>query len=661
MINWKSKIAVIFLIILSAIGFSVEIYAQNDSETKDFSEMSLEDLLNMDVTTVSKSEEKQSDAPGIISVLTKDDLRRFGGMTLMDILERVPGLAPSSVYMTDRAIISPRGDQIQASSAHVLLLLDGRPVRESLEGGIKGEFLMSFPINIIERIEVIKGPGSVLYGSNAFSAVINVITEKPEKTGFSATGIAGDGKALGTQGDLKVKSGDFGLVLAGRLLKMSQWDDRYSVKVPGSPDYSFNFNMPFKGPGAFANLNYKNLNITSSYSRWTNYFLIPDYIPAYNAYGNADWEKIFTNIGYDADINDSWKSSWNVTFTNSWFQVKNFPSIERNSYDLVAELTNFFKLSENSNLTVGGLFNKVDGGETFYGVPGMAIPISDANRIGFGFYSQIDYKLLQNLKGIGGIQINKYQEIDLGFVPRIGFIWYPASRVNVKALYSQAFRAPSINEFSLKHPNLLGDPKLKSEKVGTFDLSISYQGEQLQTAINFFYSKMTDIIYQNRAVTPAVYANGADANSVGFEFEGKYYINKSLYLVGSTLYHNTEDKDGNKNITPIPSFGLKGGISYDFSDAVTMSLFDIYQGGLSDYFNSQINLSPGAYNLLNFYGSINVTKILNLKLNQELFMFAQIDNLLDKEIWLPAWGLTPGNSLPFDPGRTMYLGLTIGM
>src|SRR5688572_17611874 len=89
--------------------------------------LSLEDLLNTRITIASKSDERSSDAPGVITVITQDELRRFGGTTLKDVLERAPGLIGSSIFMTDRSTLAARGDQIQPSSSHVLFLINGRP------------------------------------------------------------------------------------------------------------------------------------------------------------------------------------------------------------------------------------------------------------------------------------------------------------------------------------------------------------------------------------------------------------------------------------------------------------------------------------------------------------------------------------------------------
>jgi len=93
--------------------------------------------------------------------------------------------------MADRAIVAVRGDQTRSDAGHVLILIDGRPVREVIEGGVSSDILESFPVNLLERIEVIKGPGSVLYGSDAYSGVINLITQKAEGNSWHVRGAGG--------------------------------------------------------------------------------------------------------------------------------------------------------------------------------------------------------------------------------------------------------------------------------------------------------------------------------------------------------------------------------------------------------------------------------------------------------------------------------------
>ena len=94
--------------------------------------MDLDALSNTKVTTASKFAEKLTDAPSDMSVVTRDELRRFGGITLLEILERVAGLTGSSSFFADRSIIAARGDQTRTDSGHILILINGRPVREVL-------------------------------------------------------------------------------------------------------------------------------------------------------------------------------------------------------------------------------------------------------------------------------------------------------------------------------------------------------------------------------------------------------------------------------------------------------------------------------------------------------------------------------------------------
>ncbi|MBN1781436.1 TonB-dependent receptor [bacterium] len=629
----------------------------NAQFTEDLLSLSLEEILNMEITTVSKSAEKLSDAPGVVSVITKDELSRFGGTTLKDILERVPSLIGSTVYMTDRSTIAARGDQVLASSSHVLLLINGRPVRESLEGGIKSEIYESFPVNIIEKIEVIRGPGSVLYGSNAFSAVINIITETADKNGLSVSGIAGQSGSHGALAKAKTKLGDLNVIAAGRLFKKAEWETDWQYAVPGSAsgDTTVQMRIPNEGQGAYLEMNYKNLRFMSSYTKWENAYFIADYAFIFPSWGRATWDKTFADLGYSLTVSNFWKMDLNTTYTRSTFKTSSWPSSSRDSYETVVEWTNFLTPSDKTGIIFGGLVNYFKGDET---TPGPVV-VSEGNRSSFGIYAQMDYHLLKNIKLIAGFQANKVENIDLDIVPRGGMIWQPTGRLNVKALYSQAFRAPSINEIGLDFPEMKGNPNLVPEKVHSFDLGMNYQGEQYQLGINYFNSKQTDIVIQNRSGKFPVptYDNGNEITFSGVEFEGKYYISRSLFITGSLLYQTNEDMNGSENVTPIANLGAKSGISYRSDKGVTLSLFNVYQGDLDEKYDTRLNPSPKACNLMNLYCNFNINKMLNLNLPQNYSVFLQADNMLDETIWMPDWGLAPGKSMPVNQGRAVYIGV----
>lgn len=632
-------------------------------DTEELMELSLEKILDMEVTTVSKFAEKLFNAPGVITVVTRDELNRFGGTTLKDILERVPSLIGSTVYMTDRSTIAARGDQVLASSSHVLLLINGRPVRESLEGGIKSEIYESFPVNIIEKIEVIRGPGSVLYGSNAISAVINVITESAEKSAMTVTGIAGQAGAWGTQAEAKLKSGDLRIVASGRYMKKADWETDFTygnVVTPVDTQVTVKNNIPNEGLGTYGEISYKNVRLMGSYTEWKHFFYVTDYATVFPfpTYGGSKWTKGFADLGYGLQVNDQWHMDFNVTYTRSTFKTEAWPNTNRDSYEMVAEWSNSYNPNDKLGIAFGGLYNFFDGREW-----GPGVTFTDASRYSIGAYAQVNYALIRNLNVITGVQANKVENIDLDIVPRAGLIWNPVESINLKVLYSQAFRAPSINELTINFPEMQGNPNLTPEKVSTLDFGVNFQGDQVQTGINFFYTQQKDIIFQNRdmSVVPApMYWNGVEVDFMGVEFEGKYYINRKLFITGSMLYQTNENQDGIENVTPIANLGAKGGISYK-SRGLTVSVFNIYQGDLDDMYKTAYNPSPGAYNKLNLYARLNFNELLNPNMKPGISVFLQVDNLLDEEIWLPDWGLTLGKSIPVNPGRAIYAGVDVSL
>ena len=110
---------------------------------------------------------------------------------------------------------------------------------------------------------------------------------------------------------------------------------------------------------------------------------------------------------------------------------------------------------------------------------------------------QIDHRLTDAIDLIGGVQIDKIESIRVAVLPRAGLIWRPANRWRVKALYGDAFRAPSLNERLLQMPFLTGNPDLKPERVATLDVGVFYQADRISTGINYFHNHQTNSIVQD--------------------------------------------------------------------------------------------------------------------------------------------------------------------
>ena len=158
-------------------------------KTVDLTKATLEDLMNIEVTSVSKKEEKLSRTASAIFVITAQDIRRSNATNIPDLLRMVPGLDIAQINANTWAI-SARGLNARFSN-ELLVLLDGRSVYTPTTGGVFWDVL-DIPLEDIERIEVIRGPGVSVWATNAVNGVINIITKKASET-HGAMVVAGGG------------------------------------------------------------------------------------------------------------------------------------------------------------------------------------------------------------------------------------------------------------------------------------------------------------------------------------------------------------------------------------------------------------------------------------------------------------------------------------
>ncbi len=159
-------------------------------QASDLTQKSLEDLMNIEVTSVSKKEQKTSQAAAAIFVISREDIRNSGALNIPDLLRMVPGLDVAQIDAAKWAV-SARGFNGQYSNK-LLVLIDGRAVYSPIFAGVFWDS-QNVPLDSIERIEVIRGPGAAVWGSNAVNGVINIITVRAEDTqGAQVTASAGN-------------------------------------------------------------------------------------------------------------------------------------------------------------------------------------------------------------------------------------------------------------------------------------------------------------------------------------------------------------------------------------------------------------------------------------------------------------------------------------
>jgi outer membrane receptor protein involved in Fe transport len=205
---------------------------------------------------------------------------------------------------------------------------------------------------------------------------------------------------------------------------------------------------------------------------------------------------------------------------------------------------------------------------------------------------------------------------------------------------------------------LKGNPNLVPEKVGTLDLLVSYQNNRVQASADYFHSRETQLIFEDGSAFPAHYYNLADpATFQGIDSEGKYYLRRNWFLMGSVLYQVNHD-GSMANLSPIPSLGVKAGLSYMAENGADISLLDAYQGHIGGYAAS-INPRPEAFHSVSVHARFDLTKRWLRNSPQGFALFLHGDDLTNSQVWLPALGTNSPNTIPVVRGRTLYCGIEV--
>jgi outer membrane receptor for ferrienterochelin and colicins len=692
------------LLILLTIG-TVSFGQDAVIEPASISDLSLEELMNIPVVTASKTSQGVLDAPAVMTVISEREIISYGAMTLQDLLDRVVGANTYGALAVPNSIYSIRGATTVIDNLHILVLIDGRPTRESFRNGQYTAFYQAFPVESIKRVEVIRGPGSVLYGSGAYMGVVNIITKKGGESKSSFKARYGTGNSHQVSGLINKQVKDLKLSLGLNYLDDGGWD--YSAIDEKGVAGSFEYRK--RAMGANLTANYKDFrfaafagdheqNAISNKPEWT-------YDPRNGADSLGVWvvstPRIFTNLGYDKGISDNWDLSFDVTFNR--FNYRNeykdvgFEKFQDGwSNGTLLEFTNYIRPNKNFNIVFGGSANIQSGEfELFYfnedgskysilentTLPSPAFTaIPKFNTTWYALYTQMDYSISKAIKLVGGVQINKVEGIDLDYVPRLGAIVKFSDKIGAKLLYSNAFRAPVGLQTSLNNAGTLyGNPDLAPEKNTTYEAQFMYSSSKMETSITFFNIKQNDIIARslpsdslyvnasgNKTATP-MFINDGTLTINGVEIEGKYTISDKLYSNLGISYYDNEDANGNKNYQGTPQFTAKVGLSFNNRNGIAIGLFNTFAGktesidAIKNGVNTTQHVNPEtkAYSYMTANISLELNKLFNFKGNNTFIFNIYGTNILDQDIYYAEYARRQINSLPGKGGAAIYSSLQI--
>lgn len=569
--------------------------------------------INAQVVSASKKEQTISDAPAIISVLDRHMIENISGTTLADILKYIPAievsLGPDGDYR-----VSIRGIR---KDGNILVLVNGHRMNELYDA----RAIYRFPISLIDRVEVIRGPGSSLFGSNAVAGIINIFTIKDES---HVTGALGYHNLLTGNGVYTYKKDKLKLSLALSYRKTdganSDVEDDWASDSDSPKEWSLavgdnvyttefwqrNLNVNF-------DLNYDRFFI-STMTSWENrnswigynYLATPDsdisalhnsiilgyrykakkfdlLVQAVETYHTHDRTIQETPDGYISPLSGNLFPDGKLleeTFSNfsSSLEVQgNYRPLK--DLELIAGLSFEYQKMIDYNLKRNYKLNGEEVREKFGNYDTLSLAQKGKTRSLFATYLQGDYKW--NFLGVvGGVRFDRYSDFGTSFNPRAGIILKPFGKIiSFKLLYGEAFRAPTFKElYDQSNPTptgTIGNEDLKPEELQSFEAGIELKFPFLLVRGNFFYNNNKDVIDvfdEEGSGSVAIYENIGSLESLGLEGEliispipsFNFFLNVSWFEMvfewDETVY-NGRYKNMWKTIQNIPSFRLNTGVS----------------------------------------------------------------------------------------------------
>jgi len=585
------------LCFLLAFALSSEANAQSTDE-EDLA-LVYGDKSTISIATGSKQNFRR--APAVASVVTSEEIEAMGAKDLDAILESVPGIHVSRASIRYPSTYTIRGIGGGGPfNPQILLLQNGIPTT-TMYSGDKGYAWVGVPVENIARIEIIRGPGSALYGADAYAGVINVITKTASDT--LGTSIGARLGSFNTKSTWLQHGGVWGDMDVATYLRVGTTD---GIKEIIQADNATRFGTSL-APGAVST-GYNSIDgsINISYEKWRvrSAYKLRDKLGTGAGVASAlDPNSLGQAESINADI--SWKDplftqNWGLAITAS---TQHYASTQPNNLQLYPPGTILngklfskgliggpnswdkqFRLSgsasysgfSNHNLRIGAGYNYLD----LYRVKtvnnftldskGAPIPISigtiditeiqphirpHLRRLNY-LYAQDEWNFTRDWTLTTGVRQDNYSDFGSTTNPRLALVWDTAINLTSKFLYGQAFRAPSFSEQYNLNPVANGNAELSPETIQTMEAAFSWQAcSNTLINLNLFHFNTQNIITLVNNTAPALgatYQNIGSQQGSGIELEAIWDANSALRLTGNYAYQKSIDSSSKQDVGYAP-------------------------------------------------------------------------------------------------------------
>ncbi len=627
----------IFLHIITLVFITINSYSQ-ENELQKLLSLDLEDLTKIKVISATKTFIKINEVPATVRVITAESIKENGFLTLEDALSNLPGFQFRNI-LGFNSYVFQRG--IPSQNNLILLLVDGIQINELNSGGFYGGG--QFNLDNVQQIEVLYGPASALYGTNAISGIINIITKDPEKNkGLSISGLYGSFNTY--NGNISYgyydEENEFGLRLAGMVkssekanLAGAEGDFNWSENMENfEDDFTFEmkteyknlkFGLIFQNKQSSRTTNFKSVGtkFLDKNTLW-NISFFNSYLKHYLSFTET-LDLLSTIYFRNATILDNTISQINDTSQVGYYRPNSLGGIESMlSYSPFQDLKlvggilfEYESLADDFSITYSNSPNEKP--------PTPPAPIMDNNTL-LSVYLQTQYTLNDFFNFFAGARWDHSSIYNNIVTPQFGLV-YNENKLTVKFLYSEAFRAPKPWDYTFGS----GNSNLKPEEMRSFEISGIYSiNESITCDLSFYKNKLYDIIILETNDIASRSTNSGDIETLGLEFNLNY-SNKNISSFLNYTYNASVDNEERvvpeiaKNVVnagfiyhPIKEIGLSMRCSYVGERKNPKLISNIGNDFIDDAF------------VVN--ASINYIGFENLRLN------LTINNLLDQVYYHPS-------------------------
>lgn len=587
----NGKFQIFFIIPFFTLYFS-PCLCQAESELSPESELSIESsrvseelILFQEIPSVysaSKYEQKVTEAPSSVSIITEDEIKKHGYQNFAEILQSVRGFHVT--YDRNYHYLGVRGFGLPGDyNTRILLLIDGHRINDAIYN--QAPIGTDFPIDIdlIKRIEIIRGPGSSLYGTNAFFAVINVIT-RPGRNFRGVEASAGAGSFETYKGRVsygeKFQSG-LEMVFSGSYYS-SDGDDHLFFKEFDEPETNNGIasdldNDRFKN--IFAGLLYRNLSFQVNYHKREKDVPTAPYSTRFNELFFTEDERGWADLKYERIIGDQInlmaRFNYNFYHYNDDYFSTDYPGTVKTSDDVDSqwfqgEVQLTKTLLEAHKCTFGldsrysiqqdqRLFNHIQEGA----IPSIRREILDDHRNSqyWAVYSQDEFTVTDYLTLHAGIRFDYFETFGGIVNPRAALIYTPFEKTTFKFVYGRAFREPNTYELYYKDDTYQkANPDLDPETIDTYEIIYEqYLGKHFRGTIVGFYNSIDNLIVSRTDDTDGlnVFENVDRVRAKGLEFELEEKWESGLEGRASYTIQETENTTTGKDLENSPEYLAK--------------------------------------------------------------------------------------------------------